>query len=1140
MNFLYRRQQSSTNKLFCFASLLVMGAIFLLPAAMRGQESTAAINGTVKDSSGAVIPGASVGLRNVNTGVERTTVTNGAGNYSFVQILPGQYTLNVTKTGFQAQTQAAFTMSVNQTTTYDFTLPVGQATQTVTVQATAAKLQTGSAELGTVVNRREVNDLPLNGRNFTQMLALTPGVSTVNVSQNGGGFNTNPIGSYSFPSVNGQTNRSNMFLLDGLNDEEAFNSTYTVAPILDDIQEFKVDSHNDQAAFGGVLGGIVNVVTKSGTNQLHGTGWEYLRNNALDARNFFFQNTNTLRQNQFGGNVGGPVVIPHLYNGRNRTFFFGSYEGVRTRTGNESAYRIPTPQNLNGDFSDWVDKDGNLIPIYNPFSTRPDPSKPGSFLRDAFPNNQVPVSLMDPNTLALANLIYPAPINTGIAGTNAVNLKNKITDSDEYNLRGDEQLGQKDSFWFRYSHIHVPVTTPGNFGDTGLGDYLAHQWGANWTHTFGPTAVLDLKFGRNYGYAISDDLFPDDVAAKIIQTGNYSSTFTCGFHASRNCLVPGVGPSGYQGWGESYNATSLSDIWEWKADFTKMAGKHSLSMGVDVNRSAFISPLNGAGACYSTFQTSNLETSVGGNGMASFLLGVPDSGGERNVLEREHGGWVNGLYVQDQWRPSDRLTLNLGLRYDYTLFPIYGKGPGDPDSLVGDLDLNNGTYIMAYNAPSCIVTGKPPCIPGVGLPANVTITGHNGRIIHSTLDNIEPRFGFAYRLSNTNVLRGSFGRFFDNWAAVNQMAQNYEGTWPSTGQLLANNLNQQTPMIPAENPFLGGAAFPAPTPFQQVQWYMDPLIQNPYAWQWNFGIQHSLGQNTVLTANYAGATDIRLDEGIYSNVAVTPGPGDAAVVASRQPYPSITPTYYDRSVGKGYYHAFQFSLDRKTSKGLAFLVSYTYSKMIDFGSDGWFGVEGTSIQDPYNLKMDKGVAGFDLTHILSTSWTYELPFGRGERFQTGNKVVDAIVGPWQINGILSMQSGQPYMVTAPSGIPNTGNAGGTSERADFTGAPIEPSNQSIAEWISPAAFTNPAPFTFGNEGRNVLRRDWYRNLDLSLFRDFPISESKKLEFRMETFNTPNWVVWGQPNTSIGDPQFGVINGIGNSPRIVQFALKFYY
>ncbi|MGH9451315.1 MAG: TonB-dependent receptor domain-containing protein [Terriglobia bacterium] len=1117
--------------------MLALGFWLVAPRPALAQIATAAINGTVTDASGAVIPGVTVILANADTGVRRTTVSNNVGNYSFVQILPGQYTLQASKTGFETQREAAFTLSVNQTTTYNFAMPVGEATQTVTVQATAAKLQTASAELGTVVDRKEVNDLPLNGRNFTQMLALTPGVSTVNVSQNSGGFDTNPIGSYSFPSVNGQTNRSNLFLLDGLNDEESFNSTYTVAPILDDIQEFKVDSHNDQAAFGGVLGGIVNVVTKSGTNQLHGTGWEYLRNNAFDARNFFFPSTSELRQNQFGANVGGPVLIPHLYNGRDRTFFFASYEGVRIRTGQQSAYRIATPANLLGDFSDWVDSSGNLIPIYNPFSTTQDPNKPGSYLRTAFPNNQIPVTLMDPDTLKLAEAIYPAPINTGIAGTNAENLRSVSTDSDEYNLRGDETLGDKNSFWFRFSHIHVPVTTPGDWSDTGLGDYHAYQLGANWTHTFGPTAVLDVKFGRNYGYEVSSDLFSNGTAAQLIQDGAYSSTFSCGFHASRNCLVPGVGFAGYQGWGESYSATSLSNMWEWKADFTKIYGKHNLSFGADINKSSFISPLNGASASYSTFQTSNLETSVGGNAMVSFLLGDPDSAGERNVLEREHGGWVNGFYGQDQWRPTNRLTLNIGLRYDYTLFPIYGQGPSDPNSLVGDLDLNNGTYILAYNAPSCIVTNAPPCIPGVGLPTNVTIAPPNGRIIHSTLDNIQPRLGFAYRLTKNNVIRGSYGRFFDNWAAVEQMAQNYEGTWPSTGQLLANNLNQQLPVTPAGNPFLGGAALPAPTPFNQVQWYMDPLIQNPYAWQWNFGVQHALGQNTILTANYAGATDLRLDEGIYSNVAVTPGPGDAAVVASRQPYPSITPTYYDRSVGKGYYDAFQFSLNRKTSKGLAFLVSYTYSKMIDFGSDGWFGVEGTSIQDPYNLKMDKSVAGFDLTHILSTSWTYELPFGKGERFTSGSHVIDDIIGPWQINGILSMQSGAPYFVGSNSGIPNTGNV---SERADFTGAPVTPSSQSIAEWINPAAFANPAPFTFGNEGRNVLRQDWYRNVDLSLFRDFPITESKKLEFRMETFNTGNWVVWGQPNTSIGDPNFGVITSTGNSPRVVQFALKFYF
>lgn len=1130
-------------------SLLGSGPVMLVALALcswlctsrpaAAQMATAAINGVVMDTSGAVIPGASVALVNANTGVKRVTVSSNSGSYSFVDILPGQYTLEVSKAGFQARRQAEFTLSVNQTTTYNFTLPVGEATQTVTVEATAAKLQTASAELGTVVNRKEVNNLPLNGRNFTQMLALTPGVSTVNVSQNSGGFNTNPVGDYSFPAVNGQTNRSNMFLLDGLNDEESFNSTYTVAPILDDVEEFKVDSHNDQSAFGGVLGGIVNVVTKSGTNQFHGTGWEFLRNSAFDARNPFLAKVTPYAWNQFGANIGGPVVIPHLYHGQNRTFFFGSYEGVRIHQASSSLYLIPTPAELNGDFSGLVNSTGQPIQLYNPFTTRPDPSNSGLLLRDSFLNNQIPTTLMDQNMLALAKAIYPAPINTGVAGTNAENLNPTVQDSDQYNVRIDESLGQKNSFWWRLSHIHSPSSSVGNYlGEQSETDYHAYQLGANWTHTFGPSMVLDVEFGRNYGYAAQSTLLPQSLSTKLIQAGGYSNTFACGYVGGpRGCYLPGPGISGYNaGWGEGFNATALSDIWEWKADLTKIHGKHNLSMGADINRSSFISPLNGSSVCFCSFQTSNLETSTGGSALASFLLGVPSSAGERNVLEREHGSWEDGLYFQDQWHPINKLTINIGARYDLTLTPIYGSAQGakDPNNLVGDLDLNNGTYIVEYPTPSCATTGKPPCIPGGTLPANVVMAPSNGRIVHTTYDNIQPRFGFAYLLTKDNVIRGSFGRFFDNWAAVEQMGQNYEGSWPSTGQLLANSLNLGSPNISAEDPFSGGAAFPAPTPFQQVQWFMDPLIQNPYAWQWNFGVQHSFGQNTILTANYAGATDMRLDEGIYSNIALTPGPGP---IAPRQPYPSITPTYYDRSVGKGYYNSFQFSLNRKASHGLSYLVSYTYSKMIDQGSDGWFGVEGTSIQDPYDLRMDKSVAGFDQTHILSASWVYQLPFGHGQRFQTGSRAVDWIIGPWQLNGILSASTGIPYTLSAPSGISNTGNQ---YERPNLTGAAIVPSSQGPNLWINPAAFTAPPPFTFGDVGRNTLRSDWPHDLDFSLFREFPITESKRFEFRAEFFNSTNWVVWGAPDSGVTDVSFGRIFGTENTPRQIQFALKFYY
>src|SRR2546421_2812668 len=345
--------------------LSVVGIICFLfsPRPAPAQVATAALNGTVADVSGAAVPGAKVSLTNIATNVTQATTTNNIGNYVLVNIIPGRYTLKVSKEGFATATEPEFDLAVNQTTTLDFNLRIGSPTETVTVEGLVTSIQTSSSELGTVISRRSVDNLPLNGRNFTQLLNLTPGVSTVNTTQNGNNqqFAGNTVGSFSFPSINGQTNRSNFFLLDGLNDQESFSSTYSVPPIVDDIQEFKVDSHNDQAQFGGVLGGVVNVVTKSGTNQLHGEAWEFIRNSALDARNPLTK-INLLHQNQFGSNIGGPVLLPH-YNGRNRTFFFGSYEGVRLHVGNANRSLIPTTAQINGDFS------AQGVQLFNPYST---------------------------------------------------------------------------------------------------------------------------------------------------------------------------------------------------------------------------------------------------------------------------------------------------------------------------------------------------------------------------------------------------------------------------------------------------------------------------------------------------------------------------------------------------------------------------------------------------------------------------------------------------------------------------------------------------------------------------------------------------------------------------------------------------
>jgi Carboxypeptidase regulatory-like domain/TonB dependent receptor-like, beta-barrel len=1132
-----RHDSPFTSIALCVFCLLC-AACLIAPTSVSAQVATASINGTVRDTSGAVIPGAEVVLSNVATNVEQTTMTNGSGTYVVLNIPPGDYSLRVSKQGFTSAKQN-ITLVVNQSTSYDFTLSVGATRQAVTVKGSAVALQTSTAGLGVAVVSQQVNDLPLNGRNFTQLLELTPGVSPVNVSQNTAGGDVNAIGAFSFPSINGQINRSNMYLLDGLNDLEPYRNEYAVAPIVDDIREFKVDSHNDQAQFGGILGGTVNVVTKSGTNQLHGTLWEFLRNEKLDARNPFFARRNPLRQNQFGGDIGGPVILPH-YNGKNKTFFFASYEGLRRVQSAQNLFRVPTPSELTGNLSDLG------VPIYNPFSTRPDPNKPGEFLRDEFPNAMIPQNLLDQNMVKLAQSLFPSPVNTGVPGTNGLDNTPLSIDSNEENFRIDEQLNPRNSLWFRFSRVTVGKTGSGGYeGLLARHLYTAHQLGANWTHTFGPSAVLAVKFGRTNARQLNENRFSNINAQNLSQETNLSQNFACGFKTGPACLIPNFSLPGFLSGGESNVNRHLADIWEGRADLSIIHGAHIFSMGFDFNTDNFSQPSNNVGAGFSSFQTSNLESPSGvvtGNALASFLLGAPDNALRTNVLETEYGGKVIDGYFQDQWKATRKLTVNLGVRYDVSLLPVYGSLQ-DGNQYVGDLNLNDGTYIVARVPESCDVTHAAPCIPGGQLPDHVVVTSQsNGQIFHNTYDNVQPRVGLAYRLGSRSVLRASYGRVYDNWSAVTQLIENYEGAWPDIGQLLANNLNASYVTVTAENPFAQANALPAPTPFTQVQWFEDPLQKNAYSDQWNFEVQRQLTSNTLVSATYVGSHDSRLNLGGYRNVAVTPGPGDAATVASRQPYPYIAPTYYDQSIGRSSYNAFQFSLNRRSTKGLSYLISYTYSKSMDIACSGFFGVEGCSIQNPYNLNNDRSVSGFDLTHILSASWVDQLPFGHGRKFSSNNKFANAVIGEWAVNGILTLTSGVPYEIGVSGDIANTGNSGccsGFYERANLVGDPTL-SNPSPSLWFNKSAFQVPAPYTFGSLGRNSLRADWFKDLDLSIFREFPITETKRLEFRAEMFNFTNTPTWGTPVNNMSVTNFGRVLSTRSTEREVQFSLKLYF
>jgi len=1138
---------------FCAAALSI-AAIVMLPLNAPAQQASASINGTITDSSGAVVEGATVALTDTATGVSHSTVSNSTGNYVFVDINPASYTLKIVKPGFNAITQPQFTLQVNQTATLNFTLNVGSTQQSVTVEASPVAIQSSTAELGTVINEQSVQDLPLNGRNFTQLLTLTPGASPISVGQNsggGGGFAGNAIGSFSFPALNGQRNRSNMFLLDGINDLGSFIGNYNFEPIVDTVQEFKVQSHNDEAEFGQATGGIVNVVTKSGTNAFHGALWEFLRNSDLDARNFFLPKVNPLRQNQYGVSGGGPVWVPKVYNGKNRTFFYGGWEGYRQNQASQSLLLTPTPAELGGDFS------GVSNQIYNPFSTRPDPNNPGSYIRTPFAGNQIPGNLINPGAQLYAKTLFPAPVGALPGGDNATDTTPAIVKQDSYDGRIDQVFNEHDVLFGRISYYDQNDSDSAGYpGALSTVAITGWNWALHETHTFGPTAVLDVHFGRNWGDDLTQQAFvnaPSGFATQLEQAG-FSSNFIGGFQGGKGPFVPLISIPGYLGTGgNNVQDTRIADVWEFGGDFTKTHDRHTFKFGANFATNNTRSPIYGADIGFAATETQNPENPTNtGDPFASFLLGVPDNAGKRNVLETEHGGWINGVYAQDQWKVTDRLTLNIGIRWDVTLWPIYGT-PGTPDQYVGDLNLNNGTYILAATPNPCGPTVGFPCIPcpteasaacGGTLPPNVTMTNlSNHAIYHNDYDDWQGRFGMAYRLTDKTAIRGGYGRFYDSWNAIIQLAQNYEGTWPDVGQLLANNLNHpgSTPASIGD-PFnlgSGGVVYPAPTPFNQVEWYINPTsYKMPYSDQWNFGVEQQLGQNTVLSLSYVGAHDLQLNSGGYRNTAVTPGPGDAATVASRQPYPYISPTYYDESIGQSKYNAFQFRLQQRATKGLTYLISYTRSKSMDVGCSGSFGAEGCEVTDTYNLNIDRSVSGFDLPNIFSASWVYEIPFGKGKSFSSPSRFVNYVLGNWEVNGILSFYSGVPFDVTISNG--DQTNTGNVTERANLALADPYPANQGPNLWLNPAAFATPPLYTFGTLGRNSLRSDATKNLDFSLFRRFPVTENTGFEFRAESFNLTNTPIFNTPNDTLGNPNFGVVTSTRNTPRELQFALKFVF
>jgi Carboxypeptidase regulatory-like domain len=1152
----YSREAGMRSRLamvfLCIAMLLASCT------AARSQSATGQFNGHVIDQNSAVVPGATVTLQDVGTSLNRSTQTNGEGLYQFPLVQPGVYKLSVTQTGFETATSAELKLDVNQISTQDFKLEVGATSQTVTVTSAAELLQASTANLGTVVETRPVADLPLNGRSFSALLTLAPGVSVVNYSQNSGvGYGTGfgsagiPGSTYTFPSTQGQWNRENLYYLDGIINTAAFASSYDVPPIIDTIQEFKIQSHNDEAEYGGVLGGVVNVVTKSGTNNLHGAAWEYLRNNVFDSRNPFTDFTNNVpsspasfRQNEFGGDLGGPVTIPKLYHGRNKTFFFVAYEGWRYAKAAGASYVSPTAEELNGDFThaSIVTSTGAPPLIYNPYTTA---GTAGNYTRQLLGGDglHVPAALIDQTAQAFlkANADTPnfTPATPGGPNTilNAVGTNN----ANGFSGRVDQNFGSKNTLWFRYSFLNGTNTSPNSEHATGVTSADQRNWGGGYTHSFSPTLILDAIAGYSGRFNTVSTTQPINVSDLSL----YSSVQQVyGFI--------NFGFTGYNGMGGSGPAGSESHEFNFAVNMTWIRGNHQFRFGYEQQIPEMTQGLSGghfggASFTFATPETSNPQNaSATGNSMASALLGIPDNGrfqSEVNAVRTVSPS----AYFQDSWKVTPRLTLNGGIRWDGESSPHLLNG-----TTAAELDPASGNWIVSGGKlpPPCnAATGVyAPCIPSTTpannavIAAHVTVAPNPNLGPNAIYRDWGPRFGFAYKIDETTVIRGGVGLIYDNVTGSIQTVRDRLLAWPSNSSLpltfniLGQPLDTMTDIVPTLD---STNALPAvATPFNQFGWYYDTHLKNHYSTQYNLEIQKQINQSLVATVGYVGSFDRNLPvTGIDND---SPNPGGAGL---NRPFPWSGTAIMATSRGAANYNAFQARLDQRFNSGLSFGTGFTWSKAMDNGGSGFYGVENgpqsySTFQNYYDISANYGISGNSLKFIYYGWGLYELPFGKGKPYLS-HGIASEVLGGWQANTNISAHSGVPL------GFPDAGqdpaNIGNTSfynyARANVSGSPkIGHPTKTAA--FNTAVFSDPVN-EFGNSGRGALSGMLFDNIDFSLMKQQHIGENLAVQFRAEFFNVFNIQNYGTPGTTFGSSGFGVITSLapGATPRQIQFSLR---
>ena len=1085
-----------------------LAAFFLaLAAAISVQSQTVrgTILGTVTDSSGAVVRGARVTALQTATGLTRTEVTNDAGEYSIPQLPVGPYTVTVEHPGFKKSESTAIELRVDDKLRIDVTLAVGQVSDTVAVEAAAPIVNTDSSTVGNVVDNKKVTELPLNGRNFLQLNLLVPGANQgVKGSQNqtqGGSI-----------SINGVREQGNNFLLDGMDNNDLAINQYAVAISTEAIQEFKVQGSTYSAEFGRSPGAQINIATKAGTNELHGVLYEYLRNDALDAKNFFDRpgRIPEYRRNQYGTSVGGPIK-------RNKTFYFGNYEGARIRQGITKVATEPTAAMKNGDFS--------ALPaiIYDPTSLHAGTN--GALTRNPFPGNIIPASQITQVGRNVAAL-YPAPNGPGTSTANGLYTSSptKVDDFDQFTIRLDHRFSDSHTLFGRYSFSKEnrfdtfdsfcasANNVPGfgcntlNGGQQAVLDYI-------WLVSANKVNEARMSFTRVRGGIFQQNL-GKDISTQLGIAGTGRSSLDFG--------VPVITATGYDRLGEATNLPQdrHDNTFEWADSLSWTTGRHTLKFGAEIRRFGenFLFDSSARGTInftpFYTAQTSVTAAGVvnavtgTGNAIADLLLGDPNTASVSRSFAGINANTVAGLrqtstnlFAQDDFRVLPNLTLNLGLRWEY-----------------------NAPTTDKYNH---LATFDPAFASSTPLPYLRISTPQTPNIYNSSKKEFSPRFGFAYTpFGPKTVFRGGYGLFWD--IKLLNVILNSNLTAPFLTGYSFNQSTNGLPNINLANPY-GGSGSPA---IPSASWVENPF-RDGYVQQWNFNIQRELPSSMGVTIGYVGSKGTHLDKAYdYNEPAPT-----ASFTQSLRKYPQYASINVRAAAASSIYHALQLSFEKRFSHGLSFLSAYTFSKSIDDASL-WNG----STVAVTNFHLERGLSTFDTRHRWITSYTYDVPYGHGRTFGgSSSKVMNMVFGGWQTNGILSIQSGNPLDPT--TGLQLSGTQTGT--RPDTTCNPNSFPHDP-AEWFNAGCFADNFIGRYGTAGRNIIIGPPTRALDFALLKRFDLGkDTRYLQFRSEFFNVLNHPNFDNPNVTETSSTFGKITSAGvqdarASSRQIQFALRLVF